>query len=65
ACHRFGRAEQAGHPSDPFSEATVLGSAKAVASHRTPKLVFGRLACSPWFQSSLRDELVVGARPVG
>jgi hypothetical protein len=31
ACHRFGRAEQAGHDSHPFSQATVLDVAKAVA----------------------------------
>jgi len=41
ACHRFCRAEQAGDHSHPFSEATVLGASKAVASHRTPKSLFG------------------------
>jgi hypothetical protein len=65
ACHRFGRAEQAEHPSDPFSEAAVLGATKAVASHRTPRSLFGRLACSPWFQSSLRDERVMGGMARG
>ncbi len=65
ACHRIGRAEQAEHPSGPFSEAAVLGANKAVASHRTPRSLFGWLACSPWLQPSLRDERVVGARPVG
>ena len=34
ACHRFGPAEQAGHPGNPFSEATVLGAAKAVSTAR-------------------------------
>ena len=28
ACHRFGPAEQAGHPGNPFSEATVLARPK-------------------------------------
>jgi hypothetical protein len=41
ACHRFRRAEQAGHHSHPFSQATILGASKAVASHRTPKSLFG------------------------
>jgi hypothetical protein len=44
ACHRFGRAEQAGHSSDPFSEAAVLVANKAVASHRAPRSLFGRRA---------------------
>jgi hypothetical protein len=37
ACHRFGRAEKVGHHSHPFSQPTVIGQAKAVASYRTPK----------------------------
>jgi len=43
-----------------FSRAAVLGETKAVASHRTPRSLFGRQACSPWLQSSLRDECVAG-----
>ena len=52
-CHRFGHAEQAGHPSHPFSEARVLDAAKAAASHRTPRSVFG---CAP---GALRSEVPV------
>ncbi len=65
ACHRFGRAEQAEHPRDPFSEVAVLGTTKAVASHRTPRSLFGWPTCSPWLQSSRRDERVAGQRKRG
>jgi hypothetical protein len=37
ACHRFGWAKQAEPSGYPLSQATVIGEAKAVASHRTPK----------------------------
>ena len=40
-------AEQAGHLGDQFSEVTALGQAKAVASHRTPNLLWGAFGARP------------------
>ena len=59
----MGRAGQAGHLSDLFSQVTALGQAKAVASHRTPNLLWGTLPDRPDISATCFRRLRLLARP--